>query len=159
MRYRLSLFVMLAAVWLILSGHYTPLLLAFGALSCAFVTYMAQRLDVVDHESHPLHMWWRLPGYWVWLLVEIVKSNIDVGYRIIHPSLPIDPRLFEVEASQKSDLGLVVFANSITLTPGTISVDVRKDKILVHTLSTEGAENLRRGTMNSKVTALEGNDP
>ncbi len=150
---------MLAAVWLILSGHYTPLLLAFGALSCAFVTYMAQRLDVVDHESHPLHMWWRLPGYWVWLLVEIVKSNIDVGYRIIHPSLPIDPRLFEVEASQKSDLGLVVFANSITLTPGTISVDVRKDKILVHTLSTEGAENLRRGTMNSKVTALEGNDP
>jgi len=158
-RYRLSLFVMLAAVWLLLSGHYTPLLLVFGALSCAFVTYLAQRFDVVDHESHPLHMWWRLPGYWVWLLVEIIKSNIDVGRCIIHPSLPIDPRLFEVDASQKTDLGLVVFANSITLTPGTISVDVRKDKILVHALSAEGAENLRRGTMNSKVTALEGSDP
>ena len=159
MRYRLSLFVMLAAVWLLLSGHYTPLLLVFGALSCAFVTYLAQRFDVVDHESHPLHMWWRLPSYWIWLLVEIVKGNIDVGYRIIHPSLPIDPRLFEVEASQKTDLGRVVFANSITLTPGAISVDVRGDKILVHALSAEGAEDLRRGTMNAKATALEGSNP
>jgi multicomponent Na+:H+ antiporter subunit E len=148
---------MLAVVWLLLSGHYNTLLLVFGALSCAFVTYLALRFDVVDHESHPLHMWWRLPGYWLWLLVEIVKANIDVGRRIIDPNLPIDPMLFEVDADQKSDLGRVIFANSITLTPGTVSVDVRENKILVHALTAEGAEDLRRGTMNAKTTALEGN--
>ena len=156
MRYRLSLFVMLAAVWLLLSGHYTPLLLVFGALSCAFVTYLAQRFDVVDHESHPLHMWWRLPGYWVWLLVEIIKSNIDVGRCIIHPSLPIDPRLFEVDASQKTDLGLVVFANSITLTPGTVTVELEEGLLRVHALTTEAAEEVMSGEMDRRVTAMEG---
>ncbi len=148
---------MLAVVWLLLSGHYTTLILIFGALSCAFVTYLARRFDVVDHESHPLHMWWRLPGYWLWLLGEIIKANIDVGRRIIDPSLPIDPMLFEVDASQKTDLGRVIFANSITLTPGTVSVDMREGKILVHALTAEGAEDLRQGTMNAKATALEGN--
>jgi multicomponent Na+:H+ antiporter subunit E len=148
---------MLAVVWLLLSGHYTTLILIFGAISCAFVTYLARRFDVVDHESHPLHMSWRLPGYWLWLLVEIVKANIDVGRRIIDPKLPIDPMLFEVDASQKTDLGRVIFANSITLTPGTVSVDMREGKILVHALTAEGAEDLRQGTMNAKATALEGN--
>lgn len=148
---------MLAVVWLLLSGHYTTLILIFGAISCAFVTYLARRFDVVDHESHPLHMSWRLPGYWLWLLVEIVKANIDVGRRIIAPSLPIDPMLFEVDASQKTDLGRVIFANSITLTPGTVSVDMREGKILVHALTAEGAADLRQGTMNAKATALEGN--
>ncbi len=148
---------MLAVVWLLLSGHYTTLILIFGALSCALVTYLARRFDVVDHESHPWHMWWRLPGYWLWLLVEIVEANIDVGRRIIDPSLPIDPMLFEVDATQKSDLGRVIFANSITLTPGTVSVDMREGKILVHALTAEGAADLRQGTMNAKATALEGN--
>ncbi len=146
---------MLAAVWLLLSGHYTPLMLVFGALSCAFVAFLAHRFDLVDHESHPLRVGWRLPVYWLWLLVEIVKANFDVGKRILDPSLPIEPILFEVEASQKTDLGKVIFANSITLTPGTISVDVGEDRILVHALTREGADELLRGTMDAKVTAME----
>lgn len=146
---------MLALVWLLLSGHYTPLMLGFGALSCAFVAFLAHRFDVVDQESHPVHVSWRMPVYFVWLLIEVVKANIDIGKRILDPSLPIDPMLFEVKASQKTDLGRVIFANSITLTPGTVSVDVGKDRILVHALTREGADELRRGTMDAKVTALE----
>lgn len=146
---------MLALVWLLLSGHYTPLMLGFGAASCAFVAFLAHRFDVVDQESHPVHVSWRMPVYFVWLLIEVVKANIDIGRRILDPSLPIDPMLFEVKASQKTDLGRVIFANSITLTPGTISVDVGEDKILVHALTREGADELRRSTMDAKVTALE----
>jgi multicomponent Na+:H+ antiporter subunit E len=147
---------MLAAVWLLLSGHYQPLVLAFGAASCAFVCFLARRFDGAERESRPLPLSWRLPAYWLWLLGEIVKANIDVARRVVDPKLPIDPRLVEVAATQRSDLARVIFANSITLTPGTISVDLGADHILVHALSREGAEALLEGTMDAKVTALEG---
>jgi multicomponent Na+:H+ antiporter subunit E len=151
-----SLFATLAVVWLLLSGHYEPLLLAFGAASCALTCFIARRFDDAERESHALPLTWRLPAYWLWLLGEIVKANIDVARRVVDPRLPIDPRLFEVEATQRTDLGRVIFANSITLTPGTISVDVGADRILVHALTREGAEALLEGTMDAKVTALEG---
>jgi multicomponent Na+:H+ antiporter subunit E len=151
-----SLFAMLAAVWLLLSGHYQPLVLAFGAASCSFVCFLARRFDGAERESRPLPLSWRLPAYWLWLLGEIVKANIDVARRVVDPKLPIDPRLVEVAATQRSDLARVIFANSITLTPGTISVDLGADHILVHALSREGAEALLEGTMDAKVTALEG---
>lgn len=153
--HNLSLFAVLAVLWLLWSGHYTALLLVAGAVSCLLVVYIAQRMRVIDHESHPLHIWWRLPVYWVWLGIEIVKSNIDVAKRVLHPSLPIDPQLFEVEASQKSDLGLVIYANSITLTPGTVSTDVNSGRIQVHALSRDGMEAVKAGDMDRKVTALE----
>ena len=156
MVHTVSLFATLAVVWLLLSGHYEPLLLAFGAASCALACFIARRFDGAERESHALPLTWRLPAYWLWLLGEIVKANIDVARRVVDPRLPIDPRLFEVEATQRTDLGRVIFANSITLTPGTISVDVGADRILVHALSREGAEALLEGTMDAKVTALEG---
>ncbi|MDP6515809.1 MAG: Na+/H+ antiporter subunit E [Alphaproteobacteria bacterium] len=157
MAHRISLFVSLATVWLLLSGHYTGLLLTLGAASCVVVIAISHRMDVIDHESHPIHLGWRLPGYWLWLLAEIVKANIDVARRVVDPSLPIDPRLFEVPAHQKTDLGRVIYANSITLTPGTLSTDVSRDKIQVHALSGAGEDDLRTGTMDAKVCALEGN--
>jgi multicomponent Na+:H+ antiporter subunit E len=145
----------LAAVWLLLSGHYDALILTFGAISCAFVTMLALRLKIIDGESQPLHMGWRLPMYWVWLLIEIIKANVDVAKRIIDPRLPIDPHLFETPMTQKSDLGRVIFANSITLTPGTVSVDIGNDTILVHALTKEGEEALATGEMDAKVSELE----
>jgi len=151
----ISLFVALAVLWLLLSGHYTALLLTLGVVSCVFIVFISQRLAVVDPESVPLHMSWRLPGYWLWLLVEIFKANLDVTRRILDPKLPIDPRLFEIDATQTTDLGRVIFANSITLTPGTISTDVRGSRIQVHALSAEGERGVRSGEMDRKVTALE----
>ena len=149
------LFVALAAVWLVLSGHYNGLLLTLGFLSCVATVYVASRLTVIDSESVPVHMGLLLPGYWLWLIGEIVKANIDVTRRIMHPALPIDPRLFEIPSSQTSDLGRVIYANSITLTPGTISTDVREGTIQVHARSEQGERDLRNGTMDRKVTALE----
>lgn len=148
------LFASLAAVWLLLSGHYNPLLLAFGALSCAFVLFLARRLGLVDREGMPLHVLQRLPGYWLWLLGEVVKANIDVARRIVDPKLPVSPRMFEVETRLRTDFLRALYANSITLTPGTIAVDVRDGSILVHALTAEGQAALETGEMDARVAAL-----
>ncbi|NIQ97675.1 MAG: Na+/H+ antiporter subunit E, partial [Desulfuromonadales bacterium] len=103
-----------------LSGYFTPLLLGFGVVSCALVVAIALRMDVLDHEGHPIHLSTRFVGYWVWLIVEIVKANIDVAKRIWSPSLPISPAMFLLNAGQTGELGQVIYANSITLTPGTV---------------------------------------
>jgi len=155
MIHSISLLIVLAVVWLVLSGHYTGLLLTLGAVSCLFVVYIARRMDVIDHESHPLHIGHVLPFYWLWLGKEIVKANIDVTRRVLSPSLPISPVLFTVPADQRTDLGKVIYANSITLTPGTVSADVGKDFIQVHALTEEGAAAVRGGEMGRRVTALE----
>ena len=155
MVHTVSIFVALAGVWLLLSGHYDPLILTFGVFSCALVTYLALRFRLVDPESYPLHMGWRLVAYWGWLIVEIVKANYDVARRVLDPRLPIDPRLFETKMSQTSDLGRVIYANSITLTPGTISLDLGDDRILVHALTREGQDAVETGEMDAKVAALE----
>lgn len=151
---RLALFAALAAAWLSLSGHYDGPILAFGVFSCAFAAAMSHRLGLIDREGVPLHLWRHLPGYWLWLAVEIVKANVDVGRRILHPRLPIDPRLFETRATQDSDLGSAIFANSITLTPGTVALDLRDNSILVHALTAEGQAALETGEMDARVSAL-----
>ena len=152
----LSLGAVLFTVWLLLSGHYTPFLLMLGVASCALVVLVTLRMDVADREGHPLHLTWRALIYWPWLLIEIVKANIDIARRIMSPSLRISPTLFRVRASQTSDLGQVIYANSITLTPGTISVDVANGEILVHALSREGADSLIAGEMDRRVTWMVG---
>ncbi len=156
MLHSLSLFIALGVVWLLLSGHYNPLMLAFGTFSCAFTVFLARRFDIIDRESHPLHLWWHLPRYLAWLVAEIVKANIDVGRRILHPDLRIDPVLFEIPTGQPTDLSRVIYANSITLTPGTISLDVTRDMIIVHALTAEGKAALETGGMGNRVAALEG---
>jgi multicomponent Na+:H+ antiporter subunit E len=147
---------LLAATWLVLSGHYDPLLLSFGALSCAFVVALVLRMDIVDQESHPYHLGLRPLVYIPWLLWQVVLSNLDVAKRILDPNLPIEPTVVRVMASQKSTLGQVFYANSITLTPGTVSLEVKHGTILVHCLSRGGAQDLKAGEMDRRVTKLEG---
>ncbi|MEE9300975.1 MAG: Na+/H+ antiporter subunit E [Alphaproteobacteria bacterium] len=156
MAHTLSLFVVLYVTWLALSGHFEPFLLIAGAVCCAIVVAIARRMDVIDHEGHPVHLTWRLPFYWVWLFWQIVKANLDVVSRILNPKLPIDPVHEWVPCTQQSDLGRVIFANSITLTPGTVATEVRGDRIEVHALTSEGLEQLRKGEMDARVTSLEG---
>jgi multicomponent Na+:H+ antiporter subunit E len=154
-----SLGLVLFGTWLLLSGIYTPLLIGLGAVSCLAVVGIAHRMDVVDREGHPIHLGWRALTYWMWLTVEIVKANIDVARRILDPKMPIDPVLVTVKASQSSELGLVIHANSITLTPGTVSIRVADNSILVHAITTEMAEDVQSGAMDRRVTAMEGAGP
>ena len=152
----LLLLLFLGSVWLLLSGHFDPLLIALGILSCLIVWYFSHKMDLVDHEDHPLHLApLKLAAYSLWLCVEVVKSNLDVALRIIKPALPIQPRLLTVRTSQRTELGQVIYANSITLTPGTVSIDMGGHKIQVHALAKETADALLTGDMDSRVTAVE----
>jgi multicomponent Na+:H+ antiporter subunit E len=153
---KISLGVTLFITWLLWSGHYNPLILGFGVASCVLVVYLSARLGLVDREGHPIHLLLRLLTYGPWLIWAIVKANIDVAGRILKPGLPISPQLIKVKASQKTDLGRVFYANSITLTPGTVSVEVDGDGILVHAISREAAADIETGDMDRRVVQFEG---
>lgn len=94
-------------------------------------------------------------SYFIWLCIEVVKSNLDVAFRIVRPDLPIQPRLLKIKTSQATELGQVIFANSITLTPGTVSIDLRDDEIEVHALAQEPAGSLMSGEMDRRIAAME----
>ena len=159
MLHAISLGLVLFVTWLLLSGFFEPLLIAFGIATCVTVVWIARRMDVVDHEGHPIHLGPRIVVYWLWLIGEIIKSNIDVAKRIIDPRLPIQPTLFWTKASQQSELGQVIYANSITLTPGTVSVRVSDGSILVHALSAESAAGVEQGDMDRRVSSLKSGGP
>ncbi len=151
--FNLSLF--LFAVWLLLSGHYTPLLLTLGVLSTLLVVFIAARAELIDHEMQVVLIKPRVLLYWLWLGGEIIKANIDVCRRILDPRLPISPRMIRVRAMQQTELGRVTYANSITLVPGTVTVSVEGDRFTVHALTREAADDLEGGELNRRVQDVE----
>ena len=155
--YAVFLFVVLTAVWLGWSGYFNALMLTFAVFSIGLSVFLSTRLKVVDAEGQHLNL--NLLGYLPWLLKEIVLANVDVIKRILSPNLPISPTWVKVEATQKSRFYRVLFANSITLTPGTVSILLDDNSILVHAVSQEGAESLLHegGDMGRKVTSVEPN--
>ena len=154
MVHAISLGLTLFATWLLLSGVYQALFIFLGVLSCVIVVAIALRMEVIDRESHPVHLSMLLPGYWLWLFKEIILANIDVTKRILSPRLAIDPTVFRVKASQEDELGKVIYANSITLTPGTVTVDIEDDILVVHALSETSKSDLETGEMDRRVTAM-----
>lgn len=152
----ISAFLALYLFWLVLSGYFTAFLLSAGAVSAAAVVWFAQRMDVIDAEGHPVHLGWRILAYWAWLSKEIVKSAWNVSRIIVDPRLPISPTLVTFSPTQKTTVGLVIHANSITLTPGTITIEARAGEFLVHALTRAGAEGVTTGDMDRRVSACEG---
>jgi multicomponent Na+:H+ antiporter subunit E len=152
----LSLLVSLYVFWLLLSGYFTPFLMAAGLGSAVAVVWFARRMDVVDHEGHPIHLGSKVLTYWPWLVWEIAKSAWTVSKIIVDPKLPISPTLVRFKPSQRSDVGLVIHANSITLTPGTITVEAGHHEFLVHGLTRDGAHGCVDSEMDRRVSACEG---
>ena len=152
----LGLGAILFGFWLTLSGHYTPLLVGLGAGSCALVVYLAMRMDVVDHEGVPLHVLGRALIYFPWLMWEVVKANVDVAKVILDPKLPISPRLVQFHGSQKSDLGRAIYGNSITLTPGTITIGIEGQEYQIHALRAEDLDSKEPAEMDQLCTWVEG---
>ena len=152
----IGLYSALFGVWLLLSGFFSPFFLGLAMLCCALVVAIVLRMDAVDRMPLPFSLNWRLFTYLPWLAWQIVVANIDVARRVLSRDLAIDPRLDWVPANQKSDLGMAVYANSITLTPGTISTSVEAGRILVHALSSDGIDDLEQGAMDRRVSGMEG---
>lgn len=155
MKSTLGLTTTLVIFWLLLSGHYTGLILSLGALSIALVVWIARRMDVVDHEVGPVHFTPKLIGYWLWLAGEIIKSTFDVTRRVLRGRGALHPAYEDVPIDQGTAMSETILANSITLTPGTLSVDVRNDVIRVHTVHKDLLVSLREGGMARRVKALE----
>ena len=150
----LLLFVFYFVIWLLLSGHYDPLLLTLGVLSCITCLYVTWKAKFIDEEGLPLHLLIRLPIYTLWLFKEIIKANIDTAKIIIFNNP--DPQNFRVKSSQKTEAGKVTYANSITLTPGTVTTVLDGDILEVHALSSDMADDVKSGAMDKKVSWLEG---
>ncbi len=156
MRHLLGLIVGLATLWLLLSGHYTSPILSFGAASCAAVAWLCWRLRIVDYETVPLHLLLRFPAYFAWLVIEIAKSSLSVARCIVMPSMRISPTVIRVTAHQKTDFGQMTYGNSITLTPGTVTVSLENGQMEVHALTRDNADDIETGGMDRRICALEG---
>ncbi len=150
----LILFLILFCLWLLMSGYYSNLLISLGIISCAFCVYVAKRGKLIDDEGLPLFFMPRLLNYLIWLFKEILISNLATAKVIINGK--IEPETFTVKASQITDVAKVTYANSITLTPGTVTTKMHKDVFEVHALNADFGNDIRTNEMDSKVTWLEG---
>jgi len=149
------LFLVLFITWLALSGHYSIFLLISGVVCAGLSTILTLRMNKIDNLPPEVNFTYRLPLFWIWLAKEVTTSAISVAYHILHPKLPINPIIQTISAQQKTDVGLVTYANSITLTPGTLSTNVNKESIEVHALSKNFIESLTDSEMNLKIAKLE----
>jgi multicomponent Na+:H+ antiporter subunit E len=151
----LALAASLFAFWLLLSGLYTPFLVLSGLGASIAVALFAQRMEVADREGHPVHLLLAAFAYWPWLFKEIAKAGWQVTLVILDPRLPVSPTLVRFKPSQKTSVALATHANSITLTPGTITVEAGRDEFLVHALTREGAAAVVDSEMDRRVSRLD----
>ena len=157
----LILWLMLFVAWLLWSGHFTlqhGLVFGFGLASCSLVAWLSHKMKVVEDEGRGLHLQLGIRPflYLPWLVKEIILSNIDVAKRVLSPNLEISPTMATLKPELKTDVGRVTYANSITLTPGTVAIQAEDGEILVHGLTREGVESLIEGEMERRVRKVEG---
>ena len=150
---KLSFVIALAIYWLGLSGHYTTMLLGLGLASVLLVVWIAQRMDLIDLEGHPTQLSLRMPGYWSWLSKEVIVSSLAVCGRVLRGGHR--PAVGRIPIYTLSQVGTATLANSITLTPGTVSVSLLADTIVVHALTRADADGLLSGEMHDRVARLE----
>lgn len=155
MRYTISISITLALFWLLNSGLYTAVIMGLGVVSVILVIFITRRMDVVDHEALPIQLSLRLPRYYAWLIKEIVISNIKVVKHIWLGNQSISPTIKTIKCNQETDMGKVIFANSITLTPGTVAIDLVDDQVTVHALVYDDLETLIAGELDSRVCRVE----
>lgn len=153
MRYAIATAIFVAA-WLLWSGLYSPLLLYLGAASCGVVLLLATRTGFFDVDVYAFHLGPRLPGFWVWLLKEIVKANLTVARIVLSRRMAIQPTIVSIDASNLPLVMQATLANSITLTPGTVTIDVDRGMLEVHCLTIASADELKGGEMLRRASLL-----
>ena len=148
--------MLLVGAWWLWSAHTEGLIIAFGVISVSLTLYVSARMDRESDEHPPYTLGLRPLFYLPYLFWEIVKANIDVAKIVLSPKMKISPQTFRTKASQKTVIGQVIYANSITLTPGTITLDARDGEFLVHALTKDAADGVQAGDMDRRVARLEG---
>ncbi|KAB7613835.1 Na+/H+ antiporter subunit E [Amylibacter sp. SFDW26] len=149
--------LILFVLWLLMSGIYKPMIIGFGIISAMISVYVVRRMDnAADADRLEVNLGvFATIAYWAWLMVEIAKANWAVTKLILSPSMPINRHMFRIPYTQKTDLGQAIFANSITLTPGTISVEVEEGEFLIHAVGYSEDDLDALADMDRRVTAIE----
>lgn len=150
----LILLLLLIAAWVLWSGYLKPLLLGLGALSCILTVWIVRRMGYFDDEMFVFHYDWRLLGFWAWLGGEVVKSSVEVARVVLRRRIDVEPMVVDIDGSGLGPVDLVLLGNSITLTPGTLTLDVYEGRLRVHALTRDGAEALKSGEMQRRVAGL-----
>ena len=158
-------FAVLYGFWIVLSGRFESKYLIIGAFCAAAITYLTRDLarlggvqavkGGIDFKSIVAAAG-RFFAYSLWLLWSIVKSNLEVAYIVLHPKMPIQPGLLSLRTKLRNRTGHIILANSITLTPGTITVDFDDGVYAVHALVPSAAQSLIDAKMQSKIEAIFG---
>jgi len=151
----LGLLLTFMLLWLFLSGLMKPMVLGLGLVSCLLCVWLASRMHRTEESEQPALRPLRLIAYLPWLFKEVLLANLQVMRIVLRPRMALDPVLFQLQASQRSSLCRVIYGNSITLTPGTLTLDVDGKTMLVHALERAGVEGLRSGEMDRRVSSLE----
>ncbi|MBT8436951.1 MAG: Na+/H+ antiporter subunit E [Gammaproteobacteria bacterium] len=150
----LLLLLLLVAAWLLWSGLFKPLLLALGIFSCLLTFILIRRMGYFDNELFALHFSFRLFGFWGWLVREVLLSSLEVARIVLDPRLPISPRVVEFKVTAQHPADQAILGNAITLTPGTLTIDLYKGVLKAHTLTEAGARDLMSGEMDRRVARL-----
>ncbi|MGS2724839.1 Na+/H+ antiporter subunit E [Porticoccus sp. GXU_MW_L64] len=150
--------VLLFVFWCFLSGYIEPLLLSFGAVSVAIVLFVLHRMDAVDQEPEAVGNGLQIMRYTAWLLGQIMQSSTHVTKLVWGSSSQVSPCLAKISAQDVPPENRVLYANSITLTPGTLSVDLEDGEITVHALQKASIEQLEQGDMERKITDIWGDN-
>ncbi len=147
--------IVLMLAWLLWSGIYKPVVLGLGAFSCLLTLFLARRMGFFAHSSELLRMMRRLPGYWVLLVKDIIVSSWNVTKIVLAPQLVIQPTIVKIDSAALGEMGQTILGNSITLSPGTVTLDIDDGQLLVHCLSTEDAVALQQDDIVERIKALE----
>ena len=156
MRFVLTVLIMFL-FWIFLSGEFSFILLLSGIISSLLVSYISHDLLIGNGDMKlGFIRTIRFIKFLPWLLWQIVLANIDLAIRTLHPKMPINPMLINFKNNLKTDLGMVILANSITLTPGTVTIDVNENDFFIHVISEKAAQSLISGEMQARVKKIEG---
>lgn len=144
--------------WILLSGEFSPIILVSAVFSSLLVAYLSHDL-LIDRGTdlrRSVSMNIRLVKYFPWLLWQIFLSNIDLVKRTFSPGMLVDPCIVKLDTNLRTDAGITIMANSITITPGTVTIDANKDgQFLVHAIAKESADGLLGGDMHERVYRIE----
>lgn len=148
--------LVLSIFWLFLSGFFTPLLLTFGAVSVALVVYLLIRMNKLDGMPQKLSLSFSFMGYLIWLIGQIFVSSLKVVRLVWGDSKNVKPVIKKVSINNVKKSRRVLYANSITLTPGTLSVDIDEKHVTVHALDKASIESLESGEMAEIISKATG---
>ncbi|OYT27663.1 MAG: Na+/H+ antiporter subunit E [Candidatus Altiarchaeales archaeon ex4484_96] len=148
-------FAIMVLFWMLLSARIDLLHISAGVIGSLLVAYYSSDLLIAEDKTNTsLKKIIQALKYLIYLGYSIILANLDVAYRVLHPSMPINPKIIEFDTQLKGDIGKTTLANSITLTPGTITIDVKKNRYFVHSLSDKSAQELLDGTMRTRLVEI-----